>query len=66
MQHQKRSVTVQAPANMNLEQAQRALAQVLGKVGHPMCISGINIAFVNAVDPAPMVLRVEQTGAIEA
>jgi hypothetical protein len=64
MQHEKRPVTVQAAANMNLEQAQRALAQVLGKVGHPGCISGFNINFVNAVDPAPMVLKAEQSGAV--
>ena len=65
MQNAKKSVTVKAPANMTLEQAQKALAQVLGKVGHPTCYSGFNISFVNAVDPEPMVLNVGQSGAIE-
>lgn len=53
-------VTVRVPANMNLEQAQHVLASVLGKVGHPTCYSGFNISFVNAVDPSPLVLNVEQ------
>ena len=60
----KKSVTVKAPANMTLEQAQHALANVLGKVGHPACYSGFNIAFVNAVDPAPMVLNIEAGGKV--
>ena len=55
-----KSATVKVPANMNLEQAQRVLASVLGKVGHPACYSGFNISFVNAVDPSPMMLNVEQ------
>ncbi len=64
MHDKKKSVMVKAPANMTLEQAQRALAQVLGKVGHPACYSGFNISFVNAVDPAPMVLNVEHGGSV--
>lgn len=54
-----KSVTVRVPGNMSLEQAQHVLANVLGKVGHPTCYSGFNIAFVNAVDPSPLVLNVE-------
>ena len=54
-----KSVTVRAPGNMTLEQAQHVLASVLGKVGHPTCYSGFNISFVNAVDPSPLMLNVE-------
>ena len=57
-----KSVTVRAPNNMTLKQAQDVLANVLGKVGHPHCYSGINISFVNAVDPSPLVLNVEHGG----
>lgn len=64
MQPTKKSVTVKSPSNMTLEQAQHALATVLGKVGHPACYSGFNISFVNAVDPAPMVLNIEQDGKV--
>ncbi|HKE27956.1 MAG TPA: hypothetical protein VKB88_36630 [Bryobacteraceae bacterium] len=60
MSHPSKSAMVRVPANMNLEQAQHVLASVLGKVGHPTCYSGINISFVNAVDPSPMILNVEQ------
>lgn len=55
----KRTVTVHAPGNMTLEQAQHVLASVLGKVGHPTCYSGFNINFVNMGDPAPLVLKVD-------
>lgn len=55
----KKTVTVHAPANMTLEQAQHVLASVLGKVGHPGCYSGFNINFVNMGDPAPLILNVE-------
>jgi len=54
-----KAVTVHAPTNMTLEQAQHVLASVLGKVGHPMCISGFNINFVNLGDPAPLNLKVD-------
>lgn len=63
---QKRSVVVHAPNNMTLEQAQSALASVLGKVGHPGCYSGFNINFVNMGDPAPLVLNVEHGKAVGA
>jgi hypothetical protein len=52
-------VAVSVPNNMTLEQAQHVLANVLGKAGHPHCYSGINFAFVNAVDPSPMTLHVD-------
>ena len=54
-----KAVTVHVPNNLNLEQAQRVLASVLNKAGHPACYSGLNISFVNAVDPAPLNLKVE-------
>lgn len=58
--HATKTVTVHAPANMTLEQAQHVLASVLGKVGHPGCYSGFNINFVNLGDPAPLVLNVDR------
>jgi hypothetical protein len=36
------------------------LASVLNKVGHPTCLSGFNISFENAVDPAQINLQVEK------
>jgi hypothetical protein len=58
-------VVVRVPQNMTLEQAQHTLTSVLTKVGHPGCYSGFNINFVNAGDPAPMVLNVEGGKVIE-
>jgi hypothetical protein len=55
-----RKVTVRVPTNMNLEQSQKLLAAVLGKVGHPGCYSGFNISFENAVDPANVILVAEK------
>jgi hypothetical protein len=55
-----KTITVHAPPNMTLEQAQKVLANVLNKAGHPGCYSGFNINFVNMGDPAPLVLNVEQ------
>jgi hypothetical protein len=55
-----KTVTVHAPSNMTLEQAQHVLASVLTKAGHPGCISGLNINFVNMGDPAPLVLNVDK------
>jgi hypothetical protein len=60
----KKTVIVHAPDNMTLEQAQKSLAAILTKVGHPGCYSGFNINFVNLGDPAPLVLNVEQGGGI--
>lgn len=59
----KRPVLVRVPQNMNLEQAQRTLASVLNKVGHPTCYSGFNISFVNEGDPSPLALH-EQGGKV--
>jgi hypothetical protein len=56
-----KTVNVHVPATLNLDQAQKVLASVLHQVGHPACYSGFNINFVNAVDPAPMVLKVDAT-----
>jgi len=53
-------VTVRVPEKLNLEQCQKILASVLGKVGHPGCYSGFNINFQNAVDPANVVLTVDK------
>jgi len=55
------NVTVHVPDKMNLEQSQKLLAQVLGKVGHPGCYSGININFKNIVDPAERVLTIDKS-----
>jgi hypothetical protein len=55
------AVTVHVPAKLNLEQAQKVLASVLGHVGCPTCYSGHNISFVTVVDPSPMVLKVDVT-----
>lgn len=60
----KKTITVHAPANMTLEQAQSALATILGKGGCPHCYSGLNINFVNQGDPAPLVLNVERNGQV--
>ena len=60
MHNANKAVTVRTPANMNLDQAKQVLAAVLNRVGHPACYSGFNINFVNAVDPSPLVLNVDQ------
>jgi hypothetical protein len=51
-----KQVTVRVSDKMNLEQSQKLLAAVLGKVGHPNCVSGFKISFENAVDPANVIL----------
>jgi hypothetical protein len=55
-----KTVTVHVPEKLNLEQCQKLLASVLGKVGHPGCYSGFNINFQNAVDPANVILTVDK------
>jgi hypothetical protein len=55
-----KTVTVRVPDTLTLEQSQKVLASVLGKAGHPFCLSGLNIYFENAVDPANVVLTVEK------
>jgi hypothetical protein len=61
----KKAVVVRVPQNMTLEQAQHTLTSVLNKVGHPTCYSGFNINFVNAGDPAPLILNAESGKLIE-
>ena len=53
-------ITVRVPEKMNLEQSQKLLASVLGKVGCPHCYSGFKITFENAVDPANVILVAEK------
>ena len=55
-----KALTVRVPSNLNLEQSQKVLASVLGKAGHPTCLSGIKISFENVVDPASVVLHVDK------
>jgi hypothetical protein len=47
-----KNVTVHVPEHINLDQCQKVLATVLGKLGCPGCYSGYNINFQNVVDPA--------------
>jgi hypothetical protein len=55
-------VTVRVPEKLSLEQCQKVLGSVLGKVGHPNCFSGFKISFENAVDPSNVILAVEKAG----
>ncbi len=55
-------VTVHVAGEFNLQGCQEVLASVLRKTGHPNCYSGINISFLNAVDPAETVLTVSPGG----
>jgi hypothetical protein len=57
-----KKIIVRVPEFLNLEQSQKVLASVLGKVGHPNCCSGFNISFENAVDPAERIMIVERGG----
>jgi len=54
-------VTVRVPAKLTLDQCQTVLEAVLGRAGCPQCYSGLNISFENAVDPANLLLTVEQS-----
>ena len=54
-----KTVSVRVSDKLTLEQSQKVLASVLGKMGHPTCYSGFNINFQNVVDPANVVLRVD-------
>ncbi len=47
-----KSVSVSVPQNLTLEQTQKVVAAVMGKVGHPTCFSGYKISFEDIVDPA--------------
>jgi len=55
-----KSVSVRVPDKLTLEQSQKVLATILGKAGHPTCLSGLKISFESIVDPAPMVLNVDK------
>lgn len=59
-----KSITVRVPGNLSLEQSQKILASVLGKVGCPTCYSGFKISFEAAVDPANILLQVDKTLAV--
>jgi hypothetical protein len=61
----KKPVIVKVPQNMTLEQAQQTLASILNKVGHPHCVSGFNINFINTGDPSPLVLQAEGGKVVE-
>ena len=54
-----KTVTVRVSDKMNLEQCQKVLAAVLTKAGHTHCYSGFKLSFENAVDPANIVLHVD-------
>jgi hypothetical protein len=56
-----KTVTVRVPEKLTLEQSQKVLVSVLGKLGCGACYSGFNISFENAVDPANVVLSVEKS-----
>ncbi len=56
-----RSATVQVPQGLNLEQSQKVLASVLGKLGHPACYSGFKISFQDLVDPAELKLTIDKS-----
>jgi hypothetical protein len=55
-----KKITVRVHESLSLEQSQKVLASVLNKAGHPMCLSGFNISFENAVDPAEVIMVVER------
>ncbi len=43
-------VNVRVPPKLNLEQAQKVVANVMGKLGHTGCFSGFDVRFTEAVD----------------
>jgi hypothetical protein len=57
-----KTVTVRVPEKLTLEQSQKILGTVLGRLGCGACYSGLNISFENAVDPANVVLSVDKAG----
>jgi hypothetical protein len=56
----KKIITVRVPEKSNLDQLQKLLGSVVAKAGHPMCLSGFQITFENAVDPANIVMVTEK------
>ncbi len=57
-----KSITVHVHDQLNLESLQKVLASIMTKAGHPGCLSGYNLNFMNAVDPAERVFIVERGG----
>jgi hypothetical protein len=59
------TVTVRVPQRLNLEQTQKVVANVLGKLGCPGCLSGYDIRFTQAINYAvdPASLAVHETTA---
>lgn len=57
-----KSITVHVQEPLNLPALQSVVANIMTKVGHPGCLSGYNINFANAVDPAERVFIVERGG----
>jgi len=47
-----KTVNVRVPQNLSLEQAQRVVANVMGKLGHTTCFSGFDVRFTEAIDYA--------------
>lgn len=47
-----RVVHVRVPPKLNLEQAQKVVANVMGRLGHTTCFSGFDVRFSEAVDYA--------------
>lgn len=56
-----KTVTVHVSNKMNLEQCQKVLAAVLTKAGHTHCYSGFKLSFEDIVDPANLVLHVDNS-----
>ncbi len=46
------TVTVRVPQKLNMDQAQKVVANVLGKLGCGGCLSGFDIRFTQVVDLA--------------
>ena len=59
-------VTVHVPHKLTLEQSQKLLGQVLGRLGCGGCLSGFDIRFVEKIDPASVVLAANKAGELEA
>jgi hypothetical protein len=55
-----KSITVHIHEPLGIEALQNVFANIMNKVGHPTCLSGFNISFTNAVDPAERVFLVEK------
>ena len=59
-------VHVHVPHNLTLDQSQKLLANLMGKLGHPNCYSGFDIRFVeNLGDPAPKIFTANKAGELQ-